>query len=162
MLQHELDELQRIQSHTVETAVAYFAIGKQSVLFVQKYGPHFLIGTEPEPFDAQVKDVVNVEALLLLYGALGGTGNDFPDESAGRVDRLTASIHKLALGIRSGEKIADASKMREYAFGKELIVAPQIDIAEQEFEYLVIGKSGRILEKTLPQAGAMPGTKLGI
>ena len=34
MLQHELDELQRIQSHTVETAVAYFAIGKQSVLFV--------------------------------------------------------------------------------------------------------------------------------
>lgn len=34
MLQHELNKFQRVQSHTVETAVAYFAIGKQSVLFV--------------------------------------------------------------------------------------------------------------------------------
>jgi hypothetical protein len=162
MLQHELNKFQRVQSHTVETAVAYFAIGKQSVLFVQKYGPYFLIGTEPEPFDAKVEDVVNVEALLLLYGALGGTGNDFPDESAGRIDRLSTAIHKLAFGIRSGEKVADAPETSKYPFGKELIVAPQIDIAEQKFKDLVVGKSGRILEKTLPQAGAMPGTKLGI
>ena len=77
-------------------------------------------------------------------------------------EKKAAAFHKLAFGIRSGEKVAYASKTRKYPFGKELIVAPQINIAEQEFEYLVVGKSGRILEKTLPQAGAMPGTKLGI
>lgn len=157
--EHELHYLQRFQRYTVKITVMYLGIDKQSVLLVQKRDPGFLFGTYPEAFLAHGDYFVKRHGTLLLYGALQSAGNDFPDERAETIHRLTASFHGAAFGIASAQHGGDGAEVLDEAFGQHFVVAPQIDMAKRELKQLAVGKRGGIGKKAGTQAGAMPGAE---
>lgn len=80
--EHEFRQFTGFQRHMVTRTVTDLDIGKQSALFVQKRGPHFFVTAQAQAARGGGGDVGKSDSRLLLYGALRGTGNDFPDERA--------------------------------------------------------------------------------
>jgi len=63
----------------------------------------------------------------------------------------------LHLGGQCVQHAADTPEPGEQFFGERFGIPPQKRIAQQEFQYFIIGKRGAVFEKTLAQPGTMSG-----
>ena len=123
---------------------------EQAVLGIDGSCPEFLVGRTGQPGDHHLRHVAGrTQNFPFPHRRFGVARHHFPKQEPKGRDTFTHAAHLLHLGGQCIQHAADTPEPGEQFFGERFGIPPQKRIAQQEFQYFIIGKRGAVFEKTL-------------